>query len=162
MLVSRISLTATAAATLSIEKARSVKPSSRTVCSKVSMATNWPSRCLISRVLGGLPQMIDEQPEQIGGSQKLDPGALQHPLSQSNQANAKHHRQTDADVQRQTFLFGVAAGPGDRRQSNGVVRRQDELEYHQHRQQGQHLSPLVCALVDVGERGSAVMSIAPA
>ena len=78
--------------------------------------------------------MIDEQPEQVGSSQELNPSALQHPLSQSDQANTQQHRQADADVQGQTLLVRTAAGAGNRRKCDGIIRRENEFQHHQHRQ----------------------------
>ena len=99
-----------------------------------------------------LNQVTDEQPEQIGSGQQLNPAVLQHPLGQNDQSDAKHHGQPNTDVQRKPLLFRLATAAGNRCQRNGIVSGENQLQQHQHWQQGQHLSPLISPFEQIRQR----------
>ena len=88
-------------------------------------------------------QVAQAEPEQIAGSQQLQGPEIQHPAGQSDQGQAEHQRQPEAEIERLALQSGIAHLARDRRQGDGVVRREHRFQRHQQGQQQQPFTPLI-------------------
>ena len=87
--------------------------------------------------------MVEAKPQQITTSQQLDGPKSQHPLGHQDQANAQAKSHGNAHVEGLPFTGGIGLRARNGSQGNGVIRGENQLQRHQHWQQGQQLAPAI-------------------